>query len=234
METPQQGLICVAIGRATVDEALAAAEQAEELADVIEIRLDALDAPAIGPFVQALQRPLLFTNRPVWEGGQWDGAETARVELLVEAMRANVAYVDLELLAPGESFSLLKAARTSSSTRLIVSNHNFQETPSAGELHDILRAMKSCGADIGKIITTAHTPMDVLRVLHLQEEAAEIGLPLIAFCMGRAGVISRLATIELGGYMTYCTVSAQEATAPGQIPVGTMRTLLTGLFGNEG
>ena len=233
MDLPHQGIICVAIGRSTVDEALAAAHQAEASADVIEIRLDTLDSPAIAPFQKELQRPLLFTNRPVWEGGQWEGDETARVGLLAEAMRSNAAYVDLELLAPGESFSILKAETKASSTRLIVSSHNFQETPAAAELHDTLRAMKSIGADIGKIVTTAHTHRDVLRVLHLQEEAAEIGLPLIAFCMGRPGVISRLATIELGGYMTYCTVSAEEATAPGQIPVAAMRELLAGLFDDK-
>jgi 3-dehydroquinate dehydratase-1/3-dehydroquinate dehydratase/shikimate dehydrogenase len=90
--------------------------------------------------------------------------------------------------------------------------------------------MAERGADIAKIITTAHDWLDVLRVLGLQEDAARLGLPLIAFCMGRAGVISRLATIELGGFMSYCTVNEQEATAPGQIPVRVMREMQQRLF----
>lgn len=223
----------MAIGRKTVDEALSAALQVEQMTDVIEIRLDSLTQPAIEPFLNGLKTPILFTNRPSWEGGGWDGEESARIDLLVEAMKRNASYIDLELLAPGESFSAIKRVREQSRTKLIVSSHNFEETPSHGELHDTLRAMKSCGADIGKIITTANKYTDVLRVLNLQEEAAEIGLPLIAFCMGRAGVVSRFATLELGGYMSYCTVSEEEATAPGQIPVESMRSMLTTLYGDK-
>ena len=44
--------------------------------------------------------------------------------------------------------------------------------------------MQEQGADIGKIVTTAKDYVDVLHVLSLQEKAAELDFPLIAFCMG--------------------------------------------------
>jgi 3-dehydroquinate dehydratase-1/3-dehydroquinate dehydratase/shikimate dehydrogenase len=81
------------------------------------------------------------------------------------------------------------------------------------------------GAHIAKIVTMAHDFHDVLRVLSLQEEAARMDIPLIAFCMGQPGVISRVATVELGGYMTYCAVSESEATAPGQLSVAVLRQI---------
>ena len=71
----------------------------------------------------------------------------------------------------------------------------------------------------------AHDYHDVLRVLNLQEEAARMDIPLIAFCMGRPGVISRVATVELGGYMTYCAAHEDEATAPGQLSVAVLRQI---------
>lgn len=43
--------------------------------------------------------------------------------------------------------------------------------------------------------------------------------------MGWAGVISRLVPLELGGYMTYCTVDSREVTTPGQITVTDLRTI---------
>jgi len=43
--------------------------------------------------------------------------------------------------------------------------------------------------------------------------------------MGWVGVISRLVTLELGGYMTYCAVGSREVTAPGQITVTDLRTI---------
>lgn len=224
------GLICVSIGCAAVDEALAAARQVAASADVIEIRLDTLKEPAVLPFIKGLAEPLLFTHRPGWEGGFYEGGEEERLALLGSAVAAGAAFVDLELLAPADSLAAMRAAVRGTSSRLIISNHNFVMTPSRAELLGVLEKMKAQGAHIGKIVTTAHDFRDVLRVLRLQEDAAELELPLIAFCMGRAGVISRLATLELGGFMTYCAAGSNGATAPGQIPVQAMRQTLQTLF----
>lgn len=217
------GLICVSIGIANTAEAVKAAQQAEAVADVIEIRLDVLSAPEVTGFTRAIKTPLLFTYRPVWEGGFFEGAEADRIAVLKDAIREGAAYIDLELLAPDESYTELAEHLRDSTTQLIVSSHNFDLTPDRVELLKTLRAMKQRGADIGKLITKAHNHHDVIRVLQMQLDAEQLGLPLIAFSMGEAGVISRLATLELGGYMTYCARNSQEATAPGQIPAQTLR-----------
>ena len=217
-----QNRICVSIGRSTIDDVLAAADSAAALADVLEIRLDCLAVPAVSPFINTLGTPLLFTNRPRWEGGQFDGSEERRLAPLLEAVKENCAYVDLELLAPEASHRQLAMALEDSESRLILSWHNFQETPRREDLAGRLAMMQDKGADIGKIVTLAHSHQDVLRVLQLQEVAEQLGFPLIAFCMGRLGVISRIATVELGGYMTYCAVSEKEATAPGQLSLATL------------
>lgn len=214
--------ICVSIGRETIDDVLAAADSAVSLADVLEIRLDSLFVPAVSPFVNILTKPLLFTNRPKWEGGGFEGLEEERIASLVEAVKENCAYVDLELMAPDSSHQELSMALQGGDTKLILSWHNFQETPGREELVGRMAMMQDKGADIGKIVTLAHSHQDVLRVLQLQEVAAQQNFPLIAFCMGRPGVISRIATVELGGYMTYCAVSEDEATAPGQLSLSTL------------
>ncbi len=217
--------ICVSIGRETIDDALAVADSVASQADVLEIRLDCLAVPAISPFVNGLSRPLLFTNRPQWEGGKFTGEENARLGALLEAVAENSAYVDLELLAPDESHRKMHMALQESETKLILSWHNFRDTPTREELVGRMALMQDKGADIGKIITTAHSHGDVLRVLQLQEVAQQLGFPLIAFCMGRPGVISRVATCDLGGYMTYCAVSTGEVTAPGQLTVSVLREI---------
>ena len=66
-------------------------------------------------------------------------------------------------------------------------------------------------------------------MLNLQDEAATLGFPLIAFCMGRAGMISSIATLELGGFMTYAAPDNGPVTAPGQLPASVLRTILTSL-----
>lgn len=216
------GLICVAVGKKTVAAAIAEAKLASARADVIEIRLDALEEPEIAPFISQIDCPLLFTCRPDWEGGSFTGPEENRLELLEEAVAGGAAFVDLELQAPQASFERLAAKLQASPTKLIVSNHNFMATGSRAELLEVLEGMKQKGADIGKIITTAHSFRDALRVLQLQEDAVQLKLPLIAFCMGKAGVISRFATLDLGGFMTYCAPDGGTGTAPGQISVSNL------------
>ena len=222
--------ICVSIGRENVNDAISVAQSVTAQADVIEIRLDCLSVPAVFPFMESVDTPLLFTNRPQWEGGQFTGVEEERLAPLFEAVAGSAAYVDLELLAPAESQQRMRSALQDSSTQLILSWHNFTDTPSREELVGRMAMMQDNGADIGKIITTAHDHDDVLRILQLQEVAKTLDFPLIAFCMGGPGVISRVATCELGGYMTYCAVNETEATAPGQLAVETMRKIY-GLMG---
>jgi 3-dehydroquinate dehydratase-1/3-dehydroquinate dehydratase/shikimate dehydrogenase len=222
----QVAKLCIAIGASRLAQALALLKRESEVADLFEIRLDFLEKIAVDPFFSATELPLLFTNRPVWEGGNWAGEESERVAFLVQAARAGAAYIDCELRAPASSRTLLKEVSSESSCRLILSYHDFDMTPGDVELLEIVESMYEQGADIGKIITTAHDHLDVLRVLKLQERAAELGFPLSAFCMGTAGRISRLATMELGGYMTYCSAADGAGTAPGQMSGHQIRSAL--------
>jgi len=220
--------VCVSIARETVAGTLAAAQSISPMADVIEIRLDRLNRLqdiSVAPFISQLKKPLLLTNRPIWEGGDFAGDEELRMAPLLEGVQQGVSYVDLELKAPASSHKTLLEIVEKSATRLILSWHNFQETPTRAELVGRLAMIQDKGAHIAKIVTMAHDYHDVLRVLNLQEEAATMDIPLIAFCMGRPGVISRLATVELGGYMTYCAAHEDEATAPGQLSVGVLRQI---------
>ena len=222
--------VCVSVACDKVTEAVAIAKGAEHDADVIEIRLDGLSQPEIEPFVKNLSKPLLFTNRPDWEGGAFRGSEAARIGQLLQAITHGCALVDLELkAAPELRAEILDALLQESRTGLIISWHDFSATPANEELGDILQQQMESGAHIGKIVTTANDYRDVLRVLNLQVIAAENNFPLIAFCMGEIGRISRLATTKLGGFMTYAAPDGEKAAAPGQIPVSVMRDILSRL-----
>lgn len=221
--------LCVAVAAPTTDQVLTMAKQAEAMADVIEIRLDSMTQPEIAPLIRELAKPLLFTNRPMWEGGSYDGDEEKRVALLIEAAQSGAAYVDIELNTDDKLQKELLSAAHEKGCQTIVSWHDFKTTASAKALSQIFQKQYRSGAKIGKIITTANCFQDILRVLNLQTEAAEIGFPLIAFCMGKAGMVSRIATVDLGGYMTYAAPDNGTATAPGQLPASTVRNIITEL-----
>ena len=219
--------VCVSIACENETEAVDIARQSEVYADIIEIRLDSLSNPGIEPFVRGLSKPLLFTNRPEWEGGLFKGSEAARVGLLLKAIQNDCALVDLELKTADElRAELLDVLLKHPQTGLIISWHDFSGTPSSDELGDILQQQIESGAHVGKIVTMANDYSDVLRVLNLQAIATENNFPLIAFCMGPIGMISRLATLKLGGFMTYAAPDGGDETAPGQMPVSLIREML--------
>jgi 3-dehydroquinate dehydratase-1/3-dehydroquinate dehydratase/shikimate dehydrogenase len=217
-----RGKICVSVADGDADRALALAVGAAAKASVLEIRLDALAQPVIAPFVAKVGVPLLFTCRPVWEGGSFSGPEKARFALLEEAVKGGAAYIDIELRSDEKLRQHLLAVAREHQVQVIISWHDFKTTASSQALLSILQEQYRSGADIGKIVTTAGNSQDVLRVLELQNTAREIGFPLCAFCMGRVGMISRIATLELGGFMTYAAPDGGPAAAPGQLSVSAL------------
>lgn len=219
------GKICVSLAGTDAAAICEQAQQVADLADVLEIRLDSMTLPEPEKCCSLLRKPLLFANRPTWEGGQFAGSEEERIAPLLEAVRLRAAYIDLELRAALAGRHHLLDAMQDSPTRMIISWHDFAGTPAALELTEVLHQMMASGAHIGKIVTMAHSSNDVLRVLALLEQARTAGFSLSCFCMGGAGRISRLATLYLGGCMTYACLSDSQATAPGQISAAKLRVL---------
>ncbi len=222
-----KGKVCVAVSAADAAGVAAAVGPVLSVVDVVEVRLDGMAQPEVEKCCSLLRAPLLFTNRPSWEGGQFAGTEQERLLPLLAAVRLQAAYVDLELRAEQPLREQLLSELRASPTRLILSWHDFAGTPKQGELEGLLGRMQESGADIGKIITTAHEEADVLRVFALLQRAREMQFPLTAFCMGEIGRISRFATLYLGGAMTYVAVSEDQGTAPGQFSAAHFRQLQT-------
>lgn len=225
----KRGKICVSLAGADAAAIASAVRPVLDLVDVVEVRLDAMTNPEVEKCCALIRKPLLFTNRPIWEGGQFGGTEEERVAPLLTAIRARAAWVDLELRADGALRRSLLSAAAESGTELIVSWHDFTGTPSRERLDALLAQMMVSGCHVGKIVTTAKSEADVLRVLALQEQAMADGFPLSCFCMGAPGRISRFATLYLGGYMTYGALDTAQATAPGQLTVRQLHAM-TQLF----
>lgn len=229
----KRGKICVSTGETDASSVNLAVQPILGLVDVIEVRLDAMKVPEVAKCCSLINKPLLFTHRPIWEGGAFSGFEDDRIGPLFEAVELQAAYVDFELRADPLLRQQLLDAMQTTPTRMILSWHDFTSTPDTDDLHDILQQMMDSGAQIGKIVTLATNITDVLRVLRLQETALERNFSLSCFCMGEVGLISRLVTLYLGGYMTYGAVSSEQATAPGQLEVSRLDTLVSNLEGNN-
>lgn len=217
----------MSVAAADAASVIARVRPVQSLADVVEIRLDAMLEARIDPCVAALDLPLLVTNRPQWEGGHFADSEDDRVDQLCAAVRAGARYADIELRTDAALRSRLIDVARDCSARVIVSSHDFTGTPPAALLRATLQQMVASGAHMGKIVTTATNADEALRVLAVQGEAKTLHFPLSAFAMGEPGRITRLASLYLGGAMTYASLDEHQATAPGQLSVCHLRALIT-------
>jgi len=76
---------------------------------------------------------------------------------------------------------------------------------------------------VAKIITTAQTPQELVRLRDLLARAKEMGQPLTAFGLGPLSRLSRVLTPLWGSVLSYCAVSEGKEAAPGQITGPEMR-----------
>ncbi len=79
-----------------------------------------------------------------------------------------IFYMSVTVVQVARDFiATLKQNKIVSETKVIVSNHNWEVTPSLQEIGELVARIQSTGADIVKFATTATNITDVSRVLHL-------------------------------------------------------------------
>ncbi len=223
-------MICVPIAESSFSEVVQHLDSCEKRADMAEIRLDAISgdisARRISELISRSSVPLIFTCRCSDEGGAFRGEETERIACLREAVHAGAAFIDVELRTDAALRDTLVQYAHDSTCRVIISWHDFSGTPPEAMLSEVLEQQISAGADIAKIVTMAQNRADILRLFSLYYPAFESDIPLISFCMGDAGRISRIACLAMGAFLSFASMDAGLETAPGQIPLGQFREIL--------
>lgn len=211
--------ICVAvIGRDT--EQIIARVRGLQQADLVEIRLDHRVEPIdLRRVRDAAETPLIATNRPVYQGGRSKEPEEIRLGALYGACKAGFEYADVELVAPGSRDAVKRVHDLGS--RCIVSHHDFEATPTLGELGRMHAEAKSMGADVVKLVGTAKCYGD--NMVYLSYLSGNPGN--VSFGMGRLGVPSRVMSPLVGGAFTYASTGEGEESAPGQLTLTKMREI---------
>jgi 3-dehydroquinate dehydratase type I len=209
------GKVCIPIVETTVERALVAIKEAEQRADLIELRADYLKRVELAPFFGDRQKPFIVTHRRKEEGGKYKGEERKRLNLLREATDLGADYVDVELAA--ERSFLQGLIRNKRETQVILSFHDFRRTPSHKELQRLFDRMVRPGADVIKIVSFARSWEDNLTILSLIPFAKTRKQEIVAFCMGEKGKLSRIFSPCLGAAWTYASLNKNRPSAPGQL-----------------
>jgi 3-dehydroquinate dehydratase-1 len=195
-------------------------------ADLVEVRLDLLPGDPvriIREVREATKLPIIATNRMIQEGGSFHGGEEERIEILAEAS-AWADIVDVELFAEGRDRLFEMADRP-----VIASYHNFEGMPPTEALRSMLEEIFGAGAKMAKLALTPASLEDCLDLLKLLLVTEG---PTSLLGMGNVGKHLRAVAPVYGSVLTYGYIG--KATAPGQIPVKTLRGVLDVLMRSDG
>lgn len=203
--------------------------------DLIELRADFLDnlenveyvLSVIENIIEKANIPLLFTIRSPHEGGESISlTEEEKVTLLTEVCaHSDVSYVDYEVENDKQYVKSVKKAVDENGKKLILSYHNFKETPINNHLIKRFILMEMYGAHIAKVAVMPNKKSDVFRLLQLTKEVDELlSIPVLTMSMGELGKYSRLMGWIYGSIITFGL--GVESSAPGQIPVEDLKRLI--------
>lgn len=170
--------------------------------------------------------PIIFTCRTIVEGGYKQIDDTIRINLAKEAIKSKqIEIVDVELRYGEEIIKEIIGLAKKNKTYVIVSNHDFKTTPSKETIVKILLKAKSFGADIPKIAVMPNSMKDVLTLLTATFEVAEKSqTPIITMSMASKGILTRVSGSLFGSAITFA--SGKASSAPGQIPISELRTMI--------
>lgn len=209
------------IGPNIIDLSRQGLRAVQQGASILEFRMDCMkgvDSSHLKFLFK--QRPKIITNRHSDEAGPderfgWKGNEKGRIDLLQSHAEYVPAFIDIEL----EHFAEIERDRAK--TSLIVSYHNFNETPGDNVLEDIFNRAVDKGANLVKIVTMTNNADDSRRLLDFTERKREVK-GIIILGMGEYGRETRIHGHTKGSYLTYACLDG-EATAPGQTTIKELR-----------
>lgn len=213
------GLICISVSEETLAGALEKIAAAAKLADVVEIRFDgfatrefdAFDDGKLRSVVNAIaaakiKPPILSTFRAREQGGLRELSFDERYRFWNSG--TELGWADFEE-------DMIDGTRDALWTKRIASHHDFNGVPE--NLDEIYERLVATGADVVKIAVSASDMTDVIPVFKLLKKARRENIEIIPIAMGESGKITRVLGLAHGAFMTYASLDAASATAPGQV-----------------
>jgi 3-dehydroquinate dehydratase I len=137
-----------------------------------------------------------------------------RIESLKIAIASGATYVDIDYNLDSIYTNELVFMAKEFNTKVIISYHDFIETPDDDELKKIIYTSKFRGADLVKIATFSNSQNDSSRLLNLYKYYSDI----IAFGIGEEAKYTRVESMKLGAPFTYVYLGKEiNKIATGQL-----------------
>ena len=203
-------------------------------AEMLELRTDYiedLNVDLVKDLIAAVKSaggkrfPVIVTCRDKRQGGSIAYPQKLRLEVLAGALKAGAEFIDYEYenFLPAENQERIRVALSGSlKGKLILSAHN-PDVSGFGNIGKLYRSILTVyPVAIPKLVYTANHINDCFEAFDLLNRTSG---ERIIFCMGEAGVISRIIAKKLNALVTFASLDEQSATAPGQITIEKLKKL---------
>lgn len=141
---------------------------------------------------------------------------------LISTIADSHCLLDLDI-SQRQELELVKGLKK---IRLIVSYHNYKQTPSQQKLETIIQDISKYNPEIIKISTFCSKNSDAHQIMDLQSQLNEKKIKHIILGMGEKGVITRIAGAITGNEMNFTPLSRKDVSAGGQLVKSNLEKIL--------
>lgn len=222
-------VICVPIVEKNAEAILKRAGQlSENQIEMVEWRMDWFDdCSDMGRLLAVLHSLrvilqdsiLLCTYRSKDQGGL-GSLNRMEYELLLTELAASgeADIIDIEFFQSADPNYWIKYIQEAGNY-VLVSEHNFIDTPEVNDMTEQIKKMHHSGGDIVKLAVMPKEFQDVLKLLQaaVNIKKAFPQIRLVSIAMGTEGILTRLAGECFGSCITFA--SFERPSAPGQMRV---------------
>lgn len=218
---------CLPIIKNNKEEILRIVQENRNIYQYIEVWLEPIDSPD-NDFLEKLitilgDRLILLFWRENIQAAKLTFERKQEIVTLI----GNRCLIDLDILNDKEILEYIGDKKLKMKT--IVSYHNYQETPTAEKLKEIIDTMMKYQPDIVKVSTLCKTPADAVRLLEVLLDLKSHEQRCIVLGMGEHGSITRIFGTLWGNELIYAPQNVSEQSAPGQLTKEKLETIFKNL-----
>lgn len=143
---------------------------------------------------------------------------------IIALLNNSRAFLDLDISIQKKELAYIKETKVK--LKIIISYHNYQETPEDKKLQKVIETMFHYNPTISKIATMCKTEQDSVRLLQILLVLKKQKKHFIILGMGELGIITRIYGTLWGNEIAFAPELTNEASAPGQLTKLEVETIL--------
>lgn len=219
--------VTIAPEDATISDLFKDLEFYQDSIDIIELRIDQwTDVIGVKQVINELKElpfefKVLITYRSNSQGGKGHVNEMEYQNVIQKLINeSGYEMLDIEWDDKKDKNTYLSFINKAhqKGIQVVLSHHNFNETPSLEELKFTYYKMHQFEADYLKVAVMPNDEKDVLHLLEAVKDSADaLNQHIIGIAMSDIGIVSRTAQGVFGGTVSYGCLN--EPQAPGQIHI---------------